>query len=321
MSNLRNRLWVAKYAPTNFDDTIMPIEIKEKMQNFVKTQDIPNLLLAGPPGTGKTTSGHALLQQLKVDKGDIMFINASDINSVDAVRNIITPFAMSMSINNELPIRFIFLDEADHLSPQAPAALRNLIEATYNSARFILTANYPKKIIPALHSRVQTFVLEKPALDSILERVLNILESEEVEIESEDDLVSLIRNNSTDIRKLIQLLQQNTIINGKSKILRVKTKQDACSETFVEYINLFKKNDGKALRNLVFTAFTDSDCDEFWSLFIDDIIKNSSTYENIGAGIDNTIYHLNEGQKNHEVVANKQLNVLGFTLAALNVGA
>lgn len=111
MSNLKDRLWVAKYSPTNFDETIMTSEIKEKMKDFIKTRDIPNLLFAGPPGTGKTVSGKALLTELNVDPGDIMFINASDVNSVDAVRNIIKPYAMSMSINEDLPIRFVFLDE------------------------------------------------------------------------------------------------------------------------------------------------------------------------------------------------------------------
>ena len=317
MSNLKDQLWVAKYAPNDFSETIMPDSMKEKMLEYIKTKEIPNIGAFGPAGTGKTSSMRALLNQLKVDSGDIMFVNASDINSVDAVRNIIKPFAMSMSINEELPIRFVFLDEADHLSPQAQAALRNLIEASYGSARFILTANYPKKIIPALHSRLQTFTLEKPDIESIAERVLAILDAEEVEIESEEDLLNLIKNNSSDIRKLIQLLQQNTIaVNGK-KILKVRIKENEGGEVFQEYIKLFKKNDAKALRNLVYTKFTDSDTAEFWTLMIDEIIKNSESYETVGGGIDNTIYYLNEGQKNHELVANKQLNVLGFTLSAL----
>lgn len=317
MSNLKDQLWVAKYAPNDFSETIMPDSMKEKMLEYIKTKEIPNIGAFGPAGTGKTSSMRALLNQLNVDSGDIMFVNASDINSVDAVRNIIKPFAMSMSINEELPIRFVFLDEADHLSPQAQAALRNLIEASYGSARFILTANYPKKIIPALHSRLQTFTLEKPDIESIAERVLAILDTEEVDIESEEDLLNLIKNNSSDIRKLIQLLQQNTIdVNGK-KILKVRIKENEGGEVFQEYIKLFKKNDAKALRNLVYTKFTDSDTAEFWTLMIDEIIKNSEAYETVGGGIDNTIYYLNEGQKNHELVANKQLNVLGFTLSAL----
>ncbi len=320
MSNLKNKLWVAKYAPNKLGDTIMTDEIKAKMNDFVKTRNIPNLGFFGPAGTGKTTTGKVLLNQLKVDSGDIMFVNASDINSVDAVRNVIKPFAMSMSINEELPIRFVFLDEADHLSAQAQAALRNLIEASYGSARFILTANYPKKIIPALHSRLQTFTLEKPAIEPILERVLAILEGENVEIENEDDLVELIRNNSSDIRKLIQLLQQNTVEDGDTKILKIRITQNEGGELFQEYLHLFKKGDAKAIRNLVFYKFTDRDAAEFWTLILEDIIKNSADYESVGSGIDNIIYQLNEGQKTHEVVANKQLNVIGFTLAALDVG-
>ncbi len=321
MSNLKNKIWVAKYAPSTLSETIMSDEIKAKMIDFIKHKDIPNLLFAGPPGCGKTTTGKVLLEQLKVESGDVLFVNASDINSVDSIRNIIKPFAMSMSSNENLPIRFVFLDEADHLSPQAQAALRNLIEAAYGSARFILTANYPKKIIPALHSRVQGFTLEKPDINAIAERVITILESEDVEIENEDDLLDLIKANSSDIRKLIQLLQQNTVVENGSKMLKVRIKENVGGDVFQDYLTLFKKNDGKALRNLVFTQFTDSDAMEFWTLMISDIVKNPDDYMNIGAGIDNTIFHLNEGQKNHEMVGNKQLNVLGFTLSALDIGA
>lgn len=317
MSNLRDKLWVAKYAPNDLSETIMTDEIKNKMDDFVATKDIPNLGFFGPAGTGKTTTGKVLLNQLMVDNSDVMFINASDVNSVDAVRNVIKPFAMSMSINGDLPIRFVFLDEADHLSPQAQAALRNLIEASYNSARFILTANYPKKIIPALHSRLQTFTLQKPDINAIAERCVAILDAEDVEIESEDDLIDLIKNNSTDIRKLIQLLQQNTVVDGDSKVLRVAIKANEGSPVFDEYIKHFRKGDPKACRKVVYSKFTDTDSGEFWTLMLDEIMKNSEEFESIGSGLDNTIYYLNEGQKSHEMVANKLLNIIGFTLAAL----
>lgn len=238
----------------------------------------------------------------------------------------ITPIGTGRVMNLTVQKNHTFITEngipthnCDHLSPQAQAALRNLIEAAYGSARFILTANYPKKIIPALHSRVQGFTLERPDINAIAERVLTILEAEEVEIESEDDLLKLITNNSTDIRKLIQLLQQNTVIVNNKKILKIRIVENIGGEVFQEYIKLFKKNDGKALRNLVFTKFTDSDATEFWSLMIEDIVNNSDDYANIGAGIDNTIYQLNAGQQAHEMVGNKQLNVIGFTLAALSV--
>jgi len=206
----------------------------------------------------------------------------------------------------------------DRLSGQAQDALRSLIEQAYGSARFIVTANYPKKISRPLHSRFQAFTLERPQLEPILERVLTILESENVDIESEDDLVDLIKNNSTDIRKLIQLLQQNTTTKNGKNLLSIRIKENDGGEVFQDYLDLFKNVDGKALRNLIFTKFTESDCTEFWTLMVEDIIRNSDDYEKIGSGIDNIIYQLNEGQKNHEFVANKHLNVFGFTLAALS---
>ncbi len=232
---------------------------------------------------------------------------------IGRVRNLTVQKNHTFITENGIPTH-----NCDHMSAQAQAALRNLIEASYNSARFILTANYPKKIIPALHSRLQSFTLERPALEPILERVLAILEAEEVEIDNEDDLVDLIKNNSTDIRKLIQLLQQNTVVSGDKKILKVTIKVNEGSPVFEEYLELLKSGDAKALRQLIYLKFTDTDATEFWSLMLDDIIKNSATYEHIGSGIDNTIYHLNEGQKNHEMVGNKLLNVIGFTLAALS---
>ncbi len=321
MSNLKDKLWIAKYAPKNLEETIMSDEIKTKMEEMVRTSDIPNLGFFGSAGTGKTTTGKVLLDVLDVDPGDIMFVNASDVNSVDAVRNMIKPFAMSMSINADLPIRFVFLDEADHLSPQAQAALRNLIEASYGSARFILTANYPKKIIPALHSRLQTFTLTKPDINAIAERVIAILDAEEVEIENEDELIGLIQDNSTDIRKLIQLCQQNTVEDEDgNKVIKIQIKEQNGGDTFKKYVKLYKKGDAKALRQLIYQDFTDTDTNEFWSLMLEEIIKNSDDFEEVGDGIDNIIYYLNEGQKTHEVVANKVLNVIGFTLATLVAG-
>ena len=321
MSNLSDNIWVAKYAPKKLSETIMTPSIKKKMKSFVKTKEIPNILFAGPPGTGKTTTGRVLLEEMGVEKGDILFLNGSSVNSIDDVRDIIQPFAYSMSSNEELPLRFVFIDEFDRMSAQAQDACKTLIEFVYGSARFILTANHPKRIIPALHSRLQTFVLEKPSIEEIAGRAITILETEEVEIESEDDLLELIRNNSTDIRKLIQMLQQNTVIEDDgSKILRVSIVEAGGSAIFHDYLKQFKDTDGKALRRLVFSKFTDTDCDEFWSLMIEDIVMNSGVYESLGAGIDNTIYYLNEGQKAHDLVSDKKLNIIGFTVSALDVG-
>jgi len=206
----------------------------------------------------------------------------------------------------------------DHLSPQAQAALRNLIEASYGSARFILTANYPKKIIPALHSRLQTFTLAKPDINAIAERIVSILEAENVEIDNEEDLIGLIQDNSTDIRKLIQLCQQNTVEDEDgNKVLRVQIKEQNGGDTFKKYLKLYKKSDAKALRQHIYQNFTDTDCNDFWSLMLDAIIADPDSFEEIGSGIDDQIYYLSEHAKTHEFVANKVLNIIAFTLVTI----
>jgi len=323
MANLSNTLWVVKYAPKTIDETILDKEIKKKLKTIVKTKEIPNLGFFGPQGTGKTTTAKALLNDLGVNEEDILFINASDVNSVESVRNRIKPFAESMSSNEELPLRFVLLDEADHLSPQAQAALRSLIEAVYPTARFILTANYPKKIIPALHSRLQVFVLSNPPMKKVLNRIVDIIESEEVIVpeEYEEDLIKLVENYYKDIRKLIQLLQQNTVdVNGE-KVFKPVAKENNQNEIFSEYVKLFRKEDVKSLRELIYKEFTDNDIIEFWTLMTNELLENHDKYENVGAGLDNIILYLNEGQKNHEFVANKHLNLLAFTISALLAGA
>jgi len=323
MGNLSNILWVAKYAPKTLDETILNKEIKKKLKSIIETKEIPNLGFFGPQGTGKTTTAKALLNDLGVQKEDILFINASDVNSVESVRNRIKPFAESMSTNEELPLRFVLLDEADHLSPQAQAALRSLIEAVYPTARFILTANYPKKIIPALHSRLQVFTLSNPPMKKVLNRIIDILEKEEVIVpeEYEDDLIKLVENYYKDIRKLIQLIQQNIVIIDGEKVFKPVVNESEQNEVFSEYIKLFRNEDVKGLRELIYKEFTDSDITEFWTLMTTELLENHDIYENVGAGLDNIILYLNEGQKNHEFVANKHLNLLAFTISALLAGA
>jgi len=220
----------------------------------------------------------------------------------------------------------------DHLSPQAQAALRNLIEASYNSARFILTANYPKKIIPALHSRVQSFTIEPPSTDELYARIVSIMAMEGFDAFDDEELkkvMGILKSTKiTDIRKIIQLLQQSYILDPKTgeyafdlELLKSLLNSSEQSEVFTDYLKLFKKGDIKGIRNFVYNNFSDTDASDFWHLMIEDIIQNPDDYEKLGMGIDNTIYHLNEGQKNHEVVANKLLNVIGFSIAALDTGA
>jgi len=111
LNDIKNQLWVSKYRPEKLKNVILPQQTKDKIKDIIETQQIPNMLFSGPPGTGKTTLVNVILNELNVDKSDILELNASDVNSIEAVRSLIKPFAQSTSTNNELPLRFIFLDE------------------------------------------------------------------------------------------------------------------------------------------------------------------------------------------------------------------
>jgi len=211
----------------------------------------------------------------------------------------------------------VITHNCDHLSPQAQAALRNLIESTYSTARYLLTANYPKKIIPALHSRVQTFTIDSPKTKDILKRISTIIKKENIEIDEENiDKLTNLAENVKDIRKIIQILQQSTIIEEDKKILKLPDKFDETSEVFDGFIDLFKRKELDELRLYIYQNFTDSDADSFWTLMVDEVLKNSEFYSK-NFNIDKIIIELNEGQKNNELVANKLLNILSFVISVL----
>ena len=146
-------LWVEKYRPKNLDGYVFRDEHQRKQAKlWVKEKSIPHLLFSGAAGIGKTTMAKILINELGIEEFDVLEINASRTNSVDEVRNKITNFVQMIPFG---PFKVVLLDEADYLSPNAQAALRGVMEEYHMTSRFILTCNYPKRIIPAIHSRCQ----------------------------------------------------------------------------------------------------------------------------------------------------------------------
>ena len=205
-----NTIWCERYRPTTMDEFVGNKHIKDKIISFIKEQDIPHLLFAGKAGTGKTTLAKLLIRNIDCD---YLFINASDENSVDTIRNKIKGFVTTIGFKG---LKIVVLDEADYVSPNGQAALRNLMETFSRHARFILTCNYQERIIEPIISRCQSFSLNPPLQMDIAMHLANILKNEGVTYELED-LKTLVVSYYPDIRKAINTAQLFSK-NGKLKL-------------------------------------------------------------------------------------------------------
>ena len=201
-----DKIWVEKYRPKTLDDIILDDRTLSIIKEF--KNEIPNLLFVGNPGTGKTTLAQVIVNSIL--KCNYLYINASDESGIDTIRHNITNFAQTKSFDGG--IKVVILDEGDGLTPQAQAALRNTMESYAKYCRFIITANYKHKIIPALQSRCQSLTI-KPVLNQAVKRCYSILQKENITV-SEDQkkkFVEVVRKTFPDLRKTINELQKNVI--------------------------------------------------------------------------------------------------------------
>ena len=199
-------LWVEKYRPTTLEEYVGNETIKNKIADYLKQGSIQNLLFHGVAGTGKTTLAKLIAKNLNCD---LLYINASDERGIDTIREKIIPFASSMSFND---VKIIILDEADYITPQAQATLRNTIEACSKTTRFILTCNYLERIISPLQSRCQTFEIIPPSKVEVEEHILNLIVDENIEC-SQNNVIKIIDTHYPDIRKIINTLQGSVVDN------------------------------------------------------------------------------------------------------------
>ena len=201
-----NKIWVERYRPQTLDDIILSERNKDIVRGFV--EEIPNLLFVGTPGTGKTTLARIIVNDIL--KCNYLYINASDESGIDTIRHKVTNFSQTKSFDGK--VKVVILDECDGLTSQAQAALRNTMESFAKYTRFILTANYKHKIIPALQSRCQ-FLDIKPTLEDGVKRIYSILKQEGIEIDDaqKKKFVELVKVNFPDLRKAINEIQKNCI--------------------------------------------------------------------------------------------------------------
>ena len=208
-------LWVERYRPKKLDDFIGSQAVKETLQLWLEKKDIPHLLFFSSPGTGKTSIGKILIRQIPCDS---LVINASDENGVDDIRNKVQDFCMTMGMQ---PLKIMFLDEADRLTPDAQGILRNLMETYSQSTRFILTCNYQEKIAPAIKSRCQSFEIRPPSKGECMAHLVKILDTEKVTYRKED-VAFIVASYFPDMRKIINFAQQSSI-RGELKIAKANT--------------------------------------------------------------------------------------------------
>ncbi|MCG7944973.1 MAG: AAA family ATPase [Candidatus Thiodiazotropha taylori] len=299
-------LFVEKYRPKTIDECILPDNLKNIFTTLKTKGEIINLLLTGPAGTGKTTVAKALCEELGCT---YIVINGSSDNGVDMVRDQITTFASSMSTDGKTKV--VILDEADYLSPNAQASLRNLIETFSKNCRFIFTCNFKNKIIPPIHSRcsVVDFTFDGDELRSmqvqITKRLFQILDNEEIKY-SKEACLELVKKFSPDNRKIINEVQKYANINGEVDVGLFNVIDSAKIQSLVGFMS---KGDFKSCRQ--FIAENPSPDTIFAELYdnIAELVHPES--------IPTLILILGEYQSRAPLVANQEINLAAFCVECM----
>jgi DNA polymerase III delta prime subunit len=291
-------LWVEKYRPTDISTYVFRDEAQRKqVQNWIDDGGIPHLLFSGSPGTGKTTLAKVLINELKVEKNDVLYINASRDNGVEMIRKRISAFSETMPWGE---FKVILLDEADHISPEGQAALRGVMEQYHASVRFILTCNYPNMIIPALHSRCQGFHIEQLDQNDFTLRVGEILADNKVTFDIET-LDAMVRANYPDLRKTINTVQMTIVDNN----LVMPDDNANTSEWRIKMVELFKAGKIQEARKLIIKS---ARADEYNDIFTW-LYKNLDLYTKDDFQYDSCVLAIREGMIKHTQVADPEINL------------
>lgn len=301
-------LWTEKYRPSNTADYVFRDDAqKRQIDNWISEGALPHLLFSGAPGTGKTTLAKVLLAELDVMDLDILEINASNENSVDVIRSKITNFSSSLPFGD---YKYVLLDEADYITPNGQAALRGVMETYHMSCRFILTCNYPNRVIPALHSRCQGFHIEKLDITEFTARIATIGISEGVELDL-DTLDSYVQATYPDLRKAINSVQQN-VVDGV--LQRPQAGDQASSDWMLQAVELFKQGQYKPARELIVGQARPEEYDDVYKF----LYRNLQLWGDSDAKQEQAIIVIRDGMVKQPLCADPEIN-LSATLIELTM--
>lgn len=300
------KLWVEQYRPNTVKDYVFRDSAQRKqVAAWIREGSIPHLLLSGAAGIGKTTLARVLCNELNIEDYDVLEINASRENNVETVRDKIINFVQMIPFG---PFKVVLLDEADYLTPNAQAILRGVMETYSNHSRFILTCNYPNRIIPAIHSRCQGFHIEKTDKTEYTARVATILVTEGVEFDL-DTLDTYVSAAYPDLRKCINAVQQNI---NEDNTLSIPTTSVDSSDYKIEMVELFKKGKIREARELVCSRARPEEMEDIYRWLYDnlDVIAKSDEAK------DQAVIVIKQGLVDHLVCADSEIN-LAATLVKL----
>jgi DNA polymerase III delta prime subunit len=304
-----NSLFVEKYRSKTLDEYVGNEQLKQIVAQYIEKNDLQNLLLYGTPGTGKTTLAKLIVNNFNCD---YLYINASDERGIDTIRDKVQGFASSASFK---PIKIIILDEADFLTIQAQASLRNIIETYSRTTRFILTCNYLERIIDPLQSRCQVLKITPPSKKEVAKHISVILDKEDTHYTLED-LVLIVNKHYPDVRKILNTCQVNTIQGEANSFLKIdKTVlTGGYKDGLLKELKSPSKDSFKNIRQIL----ADSNLDDFEDVYrfmydtLDEYGNNDLSKAMIIIEIENYMYHAN-------FRIDKEINIMALLASVLKI--
>ena len=305
IGQVENTLWTEAFRPSTLDGYIGNEHIIEKVRIFIENGDVPHLLFYGPAGTGKTTLAKIIANGVDAD---IMYINASDENSVDTVRDKIKRYASTVGFKRW---KIVILDEADFLTPNGQAALRNLMETYSKTTRFILTCNYVEKIIDPIQSRCQVFGITPPNKRDVAQRLVTVLDDKGVKYDVKD-VATIINASYPDVRRAINAAQAQ-VVNGELRIDKQSTVQ---ANYMTEILEVLKNSkDKKKAFTQIRQIIADSKVKDFQPLFT----FLYDTIDDYGTGhVAGVILILAEAQYQDAHAVDKEINTMAMFVKLMN---